>query len=285
MTFVHGSSSTAAQRFLNHLTAIPLSHLSDVYFLCANRDRLAPSTLATFLQPNRATLVDLRLSEFPLTVSGLKELGSFPGVINLKVGQEGAATELHEFFGMIAFSFPNLRLIDVTLDEAITEDVSVAGIGGLAACRELRILFLTSRNWKSLTAEDLGRFGSWWPSMESFSLSQPYDYQDQVRIPLGILQDFARVWSQTLNGLRLEFDVEAPLPSLSSVKLNFEKLGVLDVGGSDILESSVDGVAAFLKKLSPGRLVISSDSNCARWHAVMSKVNAQFVAQEDVILP
>ncbi|KAG8910006.1 hypothetical protein FRC01_006602, partial [Tulasnella sp. 417] len=94
--------------------------------------------MAAFLRPSRATVVHLNLKGTPLTVSDLKELGTFPGLTRLGATQQGAASELPEFLELIASSCPHLRSIFVKLDEAIMEEVLAAAFEGLAACRELQ---------------------------------------------------------------------------------------------------------------------------------------------------
>lgn len=272
--YIDRITSTTLPRLLSHLTSIPLSQLSNVYvYSCAVDTSFA---MANFLQPNRATLAHLTLPSFPLTVSGLKQLGSFPGITRLLLQQKGAADELQEFFGVIGLLFPHLRHLDVTLDYAITEDVSFAVIGGLAGCRELQVMHLQSPGWKSLSEEDVSRFGWWWPAMEVFHLNQHHD-SDQGKTPFGILQDFARVWYRTLRNILLQFDGAAPLPSPSAVEFKFEKLVTLGVGGSRIPQSSVEGIAEFLTMVSSGWLDIHSKvGNCRpHWDAVMNKVNAK----------
>ncbi|KAG9031888.1 hypothetical protein FS837_002859 [Tulasnella sp. UAMH 9824] len=282
--------SAAGQRLLKHLATIPLARLSDVHI--SSPDVGNSDAVAKFLQPNDATLVVLNLIDFPLTVSGLKQFGNFPGVKNLILWQKGAATELHEFFDVIALSFPNLRKLDVILDDAIEEDVPVTVIAGLAACGKLEDILLESHRWKSLGREDVCRFGSWWPLMERFNLGQFHYHPDQVTTPLEILQELARVWHRTLRRVFLPFDGSAPLPSPSSVKFKFEKLTELNVGRSRILESGVESVAEFLRTISPGghlKIIAleaefqDEEDYAPLWDAVMEKVNAEVSVHSNVV--
>ncbi|KAG9022600.1 hypothetical protein FS837_006270 [Tulasnella sp. UAMH 9824] len=237
--------------------------------------------LATFLQPNHSTLVELHLWPFPLTVSDLEQIGSFPRVTALGLLQRGPARELNKFFGVIASSFPKLCWITVTLDDEIEEEVSVAVFEDLVACRELKTVWLQSPGWKKLTREDVSRFGLWWPLMERFDLRQSRHHRGQAMTPLEILQDFAQVWSRTLRIISLPFDGSAPVPSLSAVNFKFEKLVELDVGPSCILENSVERVAEFLRAISPGYLELTAldvdDGDEADyaplWDAVREQVN------------
>ncbi|KAG8914501.1 hypothetical protein FRC01_004035, partial [Tulasnella sp. 417] len=250
--------SAAFQRLLGHLAAIPISRLSTANFHVSGDN----VTVTRLLQLNLATLVDLTLAGPHLTASTLKRLGSVPGVTRLTIQPWGAKTGLDEFFASIGSSFPRLSFLCVTLDQAIEEDVPVTVLEGLAECRELQTVYMRSPKWKTLSGEDARRVGSWWPLMELFFLSQNC-HPDQVTTPLGILEEFARVWSATLLDIGLEFDATTPLPSPASVRFR------------------IDDVAEFLKTVSPGRLKIDSDGfrtkyedDSLRWDVVMKKVEA-----------
>ncbi|KAG8922017.1 hypothetical protein FRC00_007938, partial [Tulasnella sp. 408] len=279
---VQSETSATVRRILKHLIAIPLGQLSKVS-LSHSGDDDSCDTVAKLLQSSRTTLIDLHIVFSPITISGLKQLGSFPGVMGLILVQRGAAIELHEFFDVIASSFPNLRTVEVTADDAITEDVSVTVFEGLAGCRDLQNISLETHRWKKLSRDDVYRFGSWWPSMKRFSLAQFQHYPDQTTNSLEILQEFARVWSRTLRTVSLPFDGAAPLPSPSTVKFKFEKLAELYVGPSYIPESSIENVAEFLRTISPGYLEIvaadvgfeDEDDYAALWEAVKKEVNAE----------
>lgn len=124
--------------------------------------------------------------------------------------------------------------------------------------------------------------------MERFDLAQPRCYPDQATNSLEILQEFARVWSQTLRRISLPFDGSALLPCPIAVKFKFEKLVELDVGRSYIPENSIVSVAEFLKTISPGHLDImvlhafeDEDDFVPFWNAVMKKVNAEIVIHSD----
>ncbi|KAG8898707.1 hypothetical protein FRC00_002439 [Tulasnella sp. 408] len=285
-----GTTQPDIQSLLELLTAIPLSQLSIIYFYDCTPIELDASKLATFLQPNQSTLVELHLSPFPLAVSDLEQVGSLPRVTELALLQKGTAMELNRFFNVIASSFPKLRAIEVTLDDTIEEEVSVAVFEDLAACGELKVVFLKSHRWKKLTRGDVARFGSWWPLMGMFCLHQPDHYLDQIKTPLGILQEFARAWSRTLYKILLQFDTEVALPSSSSVRFKFEELGTLWVGRSRVRKRRFESVADFLRTIAPRELEIIALGGDreeydyeSRWEIVMNKVNARFSVRSDAV--
>ncbi|KAG8974134.1 hypothetical protein FRC05_007882 [Tulasnella sp. 425] len=273
--------SSAIQRLFKHLTDVPLDQLVDVKFRGGDRIYSASLSLcrATFLQQNRSTLAHLNLSMFPLTHEDLEHIGSFSGVTKLALEQQGTSIQLSKFFGVIGSSFPSLRAIMVMLDRTIREDVSMDVIGGLEPCRELQSIYLASHRWKSLTKQDVRELGHRWPEMEVFSLHQAEYHPDQVATPLGILEDFAQVWSRTLHRMVMLFDTAMPLPGSSSVRFKFDKLEMLSVGRSLLHERDMDDVVEFLKAVSPRQLNIMSfkapaGSNYDRWGLVKDRVNA-----------
>lgn len=285
-----GTTRADIQSLLEFLTAIPLNQLSVIYFYDVGPVELDAAKLTTFLQPNLSTLVELHLSPFPLTISDLERMGILHRVTELALLQKGTSVELNKFFNVIASSFPKLCAIEVTLDDTIEEAVSVTVFEDLAACGELKTLFLQSHRWKKVTRGDVARFGSWWPLMGMFCLHQPDHDPDQIKTPLGILQDFARVWSRTLFKILLQFDTEVALPSSSSVRFKFEELGTLWVGRSRVRKRKFESVAEFLRAIAPGKLeIIALDDDQedydyeSRWEIVMNKVNARFSVRSDAV--
>lgn len=253
-------SSSTTQRILSHLTAIPLDRLLDVSLggdaRFHSREAALSLCRANFLQPLQTTLKSLDFSIFPLTLEDLREIGKFVGVGRLTLVQRGTCAELHKFFDVIAASFPHLGRIDVRCDDAISDEVAVDVIEGLALCPDLRSINVTSNRWRPLTGDDIRQLGHRWPLMEDFCLHQENAASNQPGTPLALLQDLAQVWSRSLRKVSLRFDTAAPIPKGPSVKSKFEKLDSLWVGYSDLQGGDLGNVTDFLVAISPGPLNI-----------------------------
>ncbi|KAG8914500.1 hypothetical protein FRC01_004034 [Tulasnella sp. 417] len=283
-------SPSTVQRLIEHFTAIPLDQLTEIEFSRRGRinsDASLSLHRATFLQQNRSTLTYLNLSIFPLASEDLVQLGGFPIITRLTLVQKGMATELCTFFDVIASSFPHLRSIDITADDVIRSAVSIRVIESLAICRDLCSIYLSSHWWELLTGEDVRQFGTWWPLMEEFSLYETRPHSEYlVGTPLGILQDFAQAWSQTLRKVILRFDTQAPLPNPSSIQTKLNSLETLWVGSSPLREPDVKGVVEFLKALCQGPVNVVSfygrgGNSGYRWRVVNEEVNATSTVQSD----
>ncbi|KAG8985005.1 hypothetical protein FRB90_004998 [Tulasnella sp. 427] len=284
---------------LSYLNAVPLNLLSRVELTGCGEvsDEHLLHLRDELLLHSRTTLVHLDMSLFPITIPDLRRIGSIvPKLKDLKfLGKETSmftTEEVIDCLNGVGRSFHHLRSIRVSLRSATTPKVRISElIRGLESCQDLRKFDIDvgyfGCPWHILTEADIRYLGSRWPMVESFKLyNKLYNMEyggEALGSPLALLQEFARVWSRTLQILALNVDTVPPLPDPSTTQPKFERLEMLDVGTSEICrEEDIEPIADFLTALSPGPVQIDSwmwGSENLQWGKVGSLVEANFTGK------
>ncbi|KAG8989453.1 hypothetical protein FRB90_002241 [Tulasnella sp. 427] len=254
--------STAHRRLLEHLTTKAPSQLSDMSFIGHGIffDKVTYGLHSKVVAQCRGTLRTLDVSMFSLTAERLQEIGSIPSLTHLSMIQDRAAehTDRERLLRAVTRLFPHLHSLGVALIGQETHPWATCisdVMRMLEPCLELRNLRIRCNYWKPLTKEDVRYLGEAWPLMEEFDLDQ-VDRWTEPNTHFGILQDLARIWSQTLKKLGLPLVSITSIPDPAYVEVKFKKLDTLSVEYCDLEDEQVEAVTDFLTALSPGPLRI-----------------------------
>ncbi|KAG8899940.1 hypothetical protein FRC01_010321, partial [Tulasnella sp. 417] len=276
--------TNTAFAMLQSFTRASMEHLKTIYLgapLSTSQDlRLA---FTTFIGQQK-DLEELGIWSLALSAEDVRNIGSLPRLTRLDLHHGGdPCQDLTETCTAIGNQFPNLQKLSIINKTRIETDILV--LEGLAPCCELRTVALMCRRPGAVTAEAIQRLGRGWPRLEKLSFEpwnhdEHYDYYEPTEYPgapIGILEDVALCWSETITAVSLIFSASDGVPEPFEVQGRFKKLRQITVDHCRVYDYQVHRVAEFVAAMcttAPGFEYNTLAETPDDWYAVEEEVEA-----------